>query len=166
MEFFEIANIAEALFITDPYKNYLWAYLLIGAFGFAIVYAFQSVALYTIAVRGGNKHKWMAFVPVLNTYYIGVLAEKNKVLGRVKPKYLSAAMTVLEAVYIVLGILYYVASFKIFGGGYAAPEYRTLVSMGSTLEVLDGYNKVNLPANLEWAWWISLSMPSAVPLLV
>ena len=160
MEFLEIANVAEVLFINDPLKHYLWAYLLIGALGFGILYVFQSVALYTIAVRDGYENKWMAFVPVLNTYYIGVVSNKNKIFNRIKPKYCSMAMAILEGICLVLGILYYVANFKIFGGGYAEAVYTPIVSMGTTIDILDGYVKVdNFPVELEWAWWMAMSMP-------
>ena len=162
MEFFEIANIAEALFYNDPYKHYLWAYLLIGALGFGILYTFQAFALYTIATRCGTERRWMSFVPLLNTYYIGVLADKNRIFNKVKPKYFSLAMAVLEGIYIVLGILYYMASFNIFVGGFAEPVYETVVSLGSTWQILNGYESVNLPANLLWLWWMAMSMPSAL----
>lgn len=163
MEFFEFTGIAEALFINDPLKQYLWAYLLIGAFGFAVLYIFEAVALFTIATRNGDKRKWMAFVPVLNTYYIGVLADKNRVFNRVKPKYCSAAMAAIEAVCIVMYILHYIAEFKVFGGYYAEVVYTPYVSMGTTFELPDGYIKVsNFPAHLEWAWWMAMKMPTLV----
>ena len=163
MEFFEFTNLAETFFFNDPLKNYLWAYLLIGAFGFAILYIFQAYALYTIAGNGGVGNRWMAFVPVLNTYYIGVLAAKNKIFNSVKPKYLSAAMAAAEGVCIVLYILHFVAKFNIFGGHFAEPVYKSMVFMNGTMDVLDHYDKVpDFPAYLEWAWWMTMSMPGLV----
>lgn len=163
MEFFEFASAVEAMFVFDPLKNYLWAYLAIGALGFAVFYIFETIALYTIAVKNGNKHKWMAFIPVLNTYYIGVLSEKNKVYNRVKPATLSAIMAALEAVCITLGVLYYVATFKIFKGGYAEAVYTPIAYMGTTMDVLEGYKKVDgFPVELEWAWWMAMRMPSVL----
>lgn len=154
MEFFEIASIAEAAFLNDVYKRYLWAYLLIAGLVFAILYVFKSVALFTIARREGYKNVWMAFVPFVNTYYVGVLSDKNKMYGA-NPKYISLAAAIVEAVYVALGILLYVAKFLIFKGGYAAPEYGTLVLTGGTVEIPNGnYNPVNLPENLNWAWWV------------
>ncbi len=153
MEFFEIARIVEAAFFTDVYKRYLWAYLVIGALCFAILYIFQAIALFTIAKREGFKNKWFAFIPFLNTYYIGVVSEKNKVF-RAQTKYVAMGAAAAEAVYVALGIVYYVAMFLIFNGGYAAPEYSTSVYGGATIEYVTGYNAVNLPAELDWAWWV------------
>lgn len=77
MSFFSFAQAAET-FIEPQY----WRTALIyGAVAFLIVYVFQTIALYTVASRNGIAHKWMAFVPILNTYYIGVCARKNKPLG-------------------------------------------------------------------------------------
>lgn len=155
MEFFETADLAELLFFTDVYKQYMWAYLLIAGLVFAILYVFKAVALYTIAKREGYKNSWMAFVPLVNTYYVGVVSDKNKIYGA-KPQYISLAAALVETAYVALGILYYVAKFLIFKGGYAAPEYGTFVlAGGTTMEIPNGnYNPVNLPENLDWAWWV------------
>ncbi|MDE5789132.1 MAG: hypothetical protein K2H78_01815 [Clostridia bacterium] len=155
MEFFEIAGIAEAAFFSDVYKRYMWAYLLIAGLVFAMLYVFKAVALFTIARREGYKNRWMAFVPFVNTYYIGVVSDKNRIYGS-KPQYISLAAALVEAAYAGLGILYYVAKFLIFKGGYAAPEYSTFVlAGGTTMEIPNGsYNAVNLPESLDWAWWV------------
>ena len=66
MEFITFADFADTLFMLfgdDYYKRYMWAYFLIGGIGFAIIYIFKSVALYTIARREGFANSWMAFVP-------------------------------------------------------------------------------------------------------
>lgn len=151
MEFFKIASIAEFAFMSDVYKQYLWAYFLIGACVFAVVYLLQSVALYTIAGREGFKNRWMAFVPFFNTYYIGVVSEKNPVF-RTKAKYVSLAAAVIEVIYCALAILYYVAMFLIFKGGYAEPVYETIVYVKS-MDILTGY-ELHLPDNLAWAGWV------------
>ncbi|MDE5766021.1 MAG: hypothetical protein K2I17_02510 [Clostridia bacterium] len=155
MEFFETADLAELLFFTDVYKRYMWAYLLIAGLVFAILYVFKAVALFTIARREGYKNSWMAFVPLVNTYYIGVVSDKNRIYGA-KPKYISLAAALLETAYVALGVLYYVAKFIIFKGGYAAPEYSTFVlAGGTTMEIPNGnYTPVNLPESLDWAWWV------------
>ncbi len=162
MEFFEFASIAEAAFINDVGKNFLWAYLVIGGACFALVYAFEAVALFTIATRAGIKGRWMAFVPFFNTYYIGVVSEKNKIFNS-KPKYYSLAAAIVEAVYVALYILYYVAVYLIFSGGYAVPEYTPVVIGSVTTEVLSGYTAAaNLPESLNWAWWVCANLQNYV----
>ena len=151
MEFFEIASIAEIAFINDVYKNYMWAYLVIGGCVFAIIYILQAVALFTIATREGFKNKWMAFVPFFSTYYIGVVSDKNPIF-KTKAKNVSLAAALVEFVYCALAVLYYVAMYLIFSGGYAEPIYETMV-YGTQLEILTGY-ELNLPENLAWAGWV------------
>ena len=152
MEFFEIASIAELAFMSDVYKRYMWAYLVIGACFFALIYILQSVALYTIATREGFKNKWMAFVPFFNTYYIGVVSEKNTVF-RTKAKYVSLAAALAEVAYCALAILYYVSMYVIFKGDYAEPVYETMVYFGRQMDILTGYN-LYLPDSLSWAGWV------------
>lgn len=154
MEFFIFAQFFEMLYLSqDVYKNYLWLYLLLGGICYLVVYAFEAVALYTIASRNGNDKKWMAFVPVLNTYYMGVLSEKNRVY-RIKSSHVGIVAATFEGIYILLNTLYYVATFLIFSGGYAEPFYTTQIYGGLSLEILDGYNIVGLPESLNWAVWV------------
>ncbi len=54
MDFFEYASMAD---IFAPTK--LWVQLLIGGLCFAIVFIFEAIGLYTIAVRNGYKNKWI-----------------------------------------------------------------------------------------------------------
>ncbi len=77
MEFFKFAQVAETFMKPESWRMAM----IYGAAGFLIVFVFQAIALYTIASRNGFKHKWMAFIPFLSTYYIGVCAHKNKALG-------------------------------------------------------------------------------------
>ncbi len=159
MEFFEIASIAELAFLSDVYKRYLWAYLVIGACVYAVLFIMRAVALYTISKREGFKNGWMAFVPFLSTYYIGVVSDKNNVF-RTKAKNVSMIAAAVEFVYCALAVLYYVAMYKIFKGGYATPKYDTMV-YGTQIEILTGY-ELNLPANLAWAGWIYSSFQDYV----
>lgn len=154
MEFFEIADIVERAFIRDVNKHYLWLYLTIAACVFAVLYVFKVIALFTIARREGYKNKWMAFLPFFNTYYIGVVSERNSPF-RVKTKIVSLFAAILEAAVTALYILYYVAMFRIFGGGYAEPVSNEIVIGGLTVEQITGYKPTfDSPANLSWAWWI------------
>ena len=159
MEFFEIARIAEMAFFNDVYKRNLWAYLTIAGAVFAILYVMQSVALYTIAKREGFKNCWMAFVPFVSTYYIGVVSVKN----RANAKYIALGAAAAETVYVVLGILYYVAMYLIFKGGYAQPKYDDMmVTMSGSIQILSGYTSSNLPQELNWAWWVFCNLQEYV----
>lgn len=160
MEFFDFAYAAEILFLNDVGKHYMWAYLLIAGVCFAVVYVFQSIGLYTIASKGGFANKWMAFVPFLNMYYIGVLADKNKILN-FKAKYVAIVAAALEFVYVALYALYYVAQFLIFDGGYAVPEYEMHAYLGAEYTSVT-YNISSLPHGLEWAGTVYKYFPNLV----
>ena len=162
MEFFKYARIAEQIFYKDILKDYRWAYFVIAGCCFTLVYVFEAVALFTIAKREGFKNKWMAFVPILNTYYIGVVSEKNNIL-RFKAKHVALAAAVIEAVYIALNIFYYVAMAIIFKGGYAEPVYDIRYIGPYEVEVLTGYTQVtNFPLELQWAWWVFANIQNFV----
>ena len=103
MAFFTITQVAET-FITLEYWRLAFIY---GAAGFLIVFAFQAIALYTIATRNGIGHRWMAFIPILSTYYIGICARKNRALG-LDSKVVGTALAVLELVLCVGYIMHYV----------------------------------------------------------
>ncbi|MDE6373833.1 MAG: hypothetical protein K2L72_04965 [Clostridia bacterium] len=156
MEFFAIADIIETAFVYDVYKKYYWAVLAVAGCCFAVLYVFKSIALYAVACRGGFKNKWMAFVPFFNTYYIGVVSDKNNVF-RAKAKYVSLAAALVELVFSALSVVVIISKFIIFKGGYAAPEYGTIVYFGTTFETLNGYTPVNLPVELNWAWWFAMN---------
>ena len=154
MEFFEFVGIAQTAFYFDVYNRYLWLYLLIGGLCYAVVYALEAAGLYSIAKREGFKNKWMAFLPFFNTYYLGVLSEKNKVF-KVKAKYVALGAVAVEIAYVALGILYFVATSLIFNGGYAVPDYYQAQYGTMTLDILSGYTAAeNLPESLNWAWWV------------
>lgn len=106
MEFLEYMSYA------DYFVDQLWVSLLVGGLCFAIVYVFKAVGLFTIAVREGYKNKWMAFVPFLNTYYIGVCGQKNKFLN-FDTKKLAIVVAVLEFVLFSVFILSEVAFYLV-----------------------------------------------------
>lgn len=167
MEFFSFSNISDMLVMLitgDPYYTYLWVSLVVGAVCFAVLYALEAVALYTIAKNNGYGKRWMAFVPFFNTYYIGVLADKNKTFNT-RTKNFSLALAIIEACCVALNVLYTVAVFLLFSGNYlkAIPE-NFYNSAGELIgSVFTGkYELVGLPANLEWAWWVFSSMNSYI----
>lgn len=154
MELFQFTKIVDTamLYSGDYERRFLWLSVTIGAVLFAGVYMLEAIALYTIAKRGGYKHKWFAFVPFLNTYYIGVLSEKNRIFNA-KAKYFSLAAAIFEAVYFVLSTISLVAMFLIFYGGYAEPQFEEAIVGGRGYTVFtSSYLSINLPESLEWAW--------------
>lgn len=155
MEFFQFVDIAEmiAQFGGDANKAYLWSYFVAGAAIFAVIYVLQSVALYTIGKREGYGNRWMAFVPFLNLYYMGVVSQKNRVF-KLGAKQVGIVIAVVDAVLFALKILYYVAMFLIFEGGYVKPIKEPSLYYGG-LELITGYEQTpNFPASLDWAWWV------------
>lgn len=135
------------------YKQFLWLYLLAGGVCFAVFYALEAAALYKIAARNGYARKWMAFVPVLNTYYIGVVSEKNRVYN-LRTTTISTVAATLEGAFIALYVLYYIATFIIFGNGYSEPIYTPQIYGNITIDVLDGYKLVGMPESLSWTVWV------------
>ncbi len=163
MEFITFADFADTLFMLfgdDYYKRYMWAYFLIGGIGFAIIYIFKSVALYTIARREGFANSWMAFVPILNTYYAGVLADKNRIFG-LKAKTVSLIAAIAEFAYVAMNIIYYAAQGVIFAGGYAVPQFEATLIGNTYVDVFSGYGIVGLPVSLSWAGWVYAYFPEA-----
>lgn len=155
MEFVEFTDIADWIFLYagDIYKRNMWAYFLIGACCFGVLFIFKAIALFTIAKREGYAHKWMAFVPFLNTYYIGVVSEKNRIFG-LKARTVSIVAAAVEFAYVAMYIIYCVAQALIFYGGYARPVYES-ASIGETyLNLFSYYEISNLPASLSWAGWV------------
>lgn len=140
---------AYGIYESFVYKEYYWLYIAIGAVCFLVFYALQAVALYKIAVNNGYEKRWMAFVPVLNTYYVGVLSQKNRVYS-IKSKTMGIIASAVEGAYVLLSILSVVATFVLFNGGYAKPVFETQTYGGTYFEVLAGYEFTNLPASLGW----------------
>lgn len=160
MEFFDFTNLAQTLstlITNDHYYTYYWVCLIIGGVAFLSLFAMQAVALYTIAKNNGYKNRWMAFVPFLNTYYIGVLAKKNNTFNT-KTKYFSLALAIVEVISAVVGILYAVAVIQLFSTDYltAVPEpvYNSAHEIIAT--VFSGKYEVSdqLPQSLYWALWV------------
>ena len=156
VDFTDIAHNLDLLITGDPYYTYYWVALLVAGVAFLAFFALEGVALFTIAKRNGFKNKWMAFVPFLNTYYIGVLSEKNRTFGT-KTKYVSLALAIVELIGVALGIAYSVAVIQLFATPYikAVPEpfYNTAGEIVGSLFV-GKYEVENLPSSLNWAWWL------------
>ena len=156
MEFVTFQNSAEmivSLFRENmPLYDLLIISLLIGCICFAVVYIFQSVALYSIAKREGYDKKWMAFVPFFNVYYIGVVSDKNSIF-KVSPKKFSLALAIVELVLVVLYAIYYVSEGIIFAGGFYNEITELVLMGGQQIPVVVGYESAGVPEALAWAGW-------------
>lgn len=145
MDFFKYAS------FSSYFTSELWVNLLVGGFCFAIVFVFQAVALFVISGREGYKYRFMSFIPILSTYYVGVCAQKNRAFRNVDTKIFALIAAVLEAVLFAGFIVYYIAaeigapyeyvsnSYEMYGVTYN--EYMVDISA--------------MPANLAWAGWCS-----------
>ena len=144
MDFFEYAS------VSATFVNKLWVQLLVGGICFAIVFGFEAVALFIIARREGYKNKWMAFIPFLNTYYIGVCAQKNK-FHNIDAKTIGLVTAVFEFLLFVFYVLYYVACYLVRNYEVATETTTTILGMNYTTTE---YTLENVPDNLLWAAWM------------
>lgn len=151
MAFFTISMSAE-MFMKPEY----WRVSLIyGAIGFLVVFVFQAIALYVIASRGGIKHKWMAFVPILSTYYIGVCARKNKALW-LDSKIVGIIIASLELVLCAGYAMHYV-------GHHFAQDYIVYEAQQDFYGI--GLREPTIPeidSNLAWAGFCYLILDDIV----
>lgn len=144
MDFFEYASLVSS-FVVEEQR---WISYIVGGLCFAIVFVFQAVALYTIAGREGFKNRWFAFVPFLNTYYIGVCAQKNRCFRSVDTKLIATIVAAVEALLFVGFVIYEI------GFNLAAPYadvIETSEIYGITVEIKQVGDRI--PENLAWAGW-------------
>ena len=160
MEFFRIAEVAEQSIAISLGPEY-WRFAMIYAgVAFLVVYVFQTIALYTIASRNGFKRKWMAFIPFLNTYYIGACSQKNKALW-FKSNIIGIIAAILEFVLCAGYALHYT-------GYHFAEDYMKLVdiqlpylyvSEEIPLPQIQVINWDTIPYELYWAGFCYETLP-------
>lgn len=145
MDFFEYASVAQMFVNTNTW----YVPLIVGGLCFLIVFAFQAVGLFIIAGREGYKNRWMAFVPFLNTYYIGVCGQKNRAFKSVDTRIFSLLAAILDVILVVGFILFYVAEYKLLEAGciYEVVQ-ETAYGVSIPEYVLKG-----VPPSLAWAGW-------------
>jgi len=138
MDFSQYVIVA-SYFTPTPYW---WTYVLAISAFILCMFGLQAAALFIIAKREGYKHKWMAFVPFVSTYYIGVVSQNNRVFKGFSTKVVALITAILEAALLGCSILFYVACFKLSAGGYlqlSEDPYHPLEIIGF------------IPPNLVWA---------------
>lgn len=135
--------IAASYFVTG---KFWWMYILCISIFFGVVFVLQAIALYTIASREGYKFKWLAFIPVVSTYYIGVCAQKNKVFNKIDARIIGLVTAVLELLLLGGSIVYYTASVSLASAGCLDIKFNEMTNL---IEV----SAVGVPQNLNWAVW-------------
>lgn len=147
----DVADMFIGISDMEPFTQLAWG-LALGAVLFAVGYVFKAVTLYTIGKREGYRNVWMAFVPVLSTYYMGVVSDKNKI-GNVRARVFSAIAAVLELLLLFLYVLEYIAQGIIFAGGFYNIVADTQIIAGQTTEFYY-YESYNVPDPFLWLGWL------------
>lgn len=152
MDFFELLSYGNSIsqlipVEMDPFTTLLVSMVIAGCL-FVVLFALQAVALYTIAKREGYRHKWMAFIPFFNTYYIGVVSDKNKFYN-FPAKTVSLVLAIIETLLVAGFVLYYVVAGIVYAGGFYEVVTQT-TSLGITYIV--GYQSSARIAGTWLAW--------------
>ena len=80
------------------------------------VYVFTALALYAIANRRGLKNPWMAWVPVLNMWTLGAIADDYQQMVNGQKKARRKVLLALEIAVDVLAVLMIVLCIGMIGG--------------------------------------------------
>lgn len=81
------------------------AFILIGGLLCLVFYVMKALGIYDMSKKCGIRNRWYAFVPLLNAYTLGRLAEKYQNKNGKSAKYLKVILPVLYAVVAVLLII-------------------------------------------------------------
>ncbi len=138
MEFFNYQAIAQLLF---GYKNIL-AQIIFASICFLIVFAFKCAALYRVSKREEYSHRWMAFIPFLNTYYMGVCSKKND-MRSIKIEFFALITMFLEMVVFGLMLFSYIQMCQLVD--YA--NIKTVVEGNYQTQIIE---YVGVPADMQW----------------
>lgn len=151
MEFFELLSWMN-MFMPYGFEPFtaLWVSAVIAGALFAVLFALQAIALWTISGREGYRHRWMSFVPFLNTYYIGEVSDKNRFYN-LPARAVSAALAVVELLLAAGFILYYVVAGMVYAGGLYDTVTQTSALTGQVLIV--GY-QASSGIRGTWLAWI------------
>ena len=151
MDFFELLNYADLFtpYGSSPFDS-LWISLTIAGALFVILYVLEAIALWTISGREGYKHRWMSFIPFFNTYYIGVVSDKNRFYN-LPSKGVSLALAIIELLLVAGYILYYSIAGIVFAGGLYDVITQTSSITGQTIVI--GYQSSGVISG-TWIGWI------------
>lgn len=155
MEFFELRYYAEYFvsYNADPFDA-LWISLVVAGALYIVLYALQAIALWTISGREGYKHRWMSFVPILNTYYMGVVSEKNKFYN-LPTKSVALALAIVELLLVAGYAFYYSVAGVVYAGGLYSTKTQQISIMGQTqtIYIITGASP-RLEQICPWMAWV------------
>lgn len=143
------------------YTDLRWSVLL-GACCYVVIFLMQAYALYVIAKREGYKNRWMAFVPVLSSYYIGVCSQKTPTRF-VKTKTLAIILASVEGALCILNILYYIGFAVLLDNGLLVSEegalwnsLRIADQIPSRLAIFGGFYEIvgKIAFYCEFVWLV------------
>ena len=146
MDFVKYANVALSFVNSDT----LYVPYVVGGVCFLIVFVFQSVGLFIISGREGYKNRWMAFVPFLNTYYIGVCGQKNRVFKGADTRIFSLVAAIVEVLLVGCFIVNSIAQFSL--ADYIIKDTVT-TGYGFSYEINTVSTEIKEHPELIWAVW-------------
>ncbi len=162
MEFFEWASTAELFMQLFGFSNIyaetieealaivfnrLWWCVGIGAFVYAVCLVFGGIGLSKMAKNAGIAHRWMGFVPILNTYYAGKIAGEAQFFGQ-KMKRAGLYAAIAEGAYCALSGLNIVSNFLLLPYSKIDIDY-SYSEEGVKVIQLD---PSRIPQNMRWLY--------------
>ncbi|WMJ21858.1 hypothetical protein RBG61_07545 [Paludicola sp. MB14-C6] len=76
-----------------------------------VFYIFEAVSLYTIAKKRGIANPWISFIPIVNKYMVGAIADNINAYINKRTSY-RYLLIILNIVTQVMSIFFYIAYFK------------------------------------------------------
>ena len=110
----------------------LWILYMLAAGVFGIAwYVFRGYGVFSIAKNRGIRHPWFAWIPVLNQYLLGCIADQYQYVAKGRVKNRRKVLLILNLVLIAMHIAFYVAYGVLIGGTIRAAmggltEYQIL----------------------------------------
>lgn len=131
----EVAYIAFLVALTVVTVAALWS---------IASYVLESVGIYTIARRRGQKHPWMAWVPVLNNWLLGSLSDQYQYVVKGQVRSRRVLLLVLGLASLIIGWVGGVVSVDNISGaveilGGSQPVYAGTLSTTVGIAALAGF---------------------------
>ena len=137
-------TLEEAIMII---RNQLLLCLGIAAGVFVLCLVLGGFGLMKMAKREGKKHVWMAFVPILNTWYAGHIAGEARFFGQ-KMKRAGLYAAIAEGLYCILTAVRYISTFLFLP--YSKIELDTSYSEEGIQYIVTDPQR--LPGSLRWLY--------------
>ena len=134
----------------------LWISIIVGVAVYLAALILGGVGLTAMAKREGKKHKWMAFFPLLNTWYAGYITGDANFFGQ-KMKRAGLYAAIVEGLYITINVISVCSAFVLLRYPLEATELDPLT--GATVPVIT-VNLDLVPGELKWLFeydlWFSV----------